>query len=200
MPSMLIWGLAFALGLSGMLLTTGAHMPLAHFTLGVLICLGIAFVAILENQKLRQDGASKSEIAASTARSMGFIYIWAATVIALTYLTLLSWHEWWHWFLGLALVGVACVFYSNILSRDVAEGRVDETMLSIGNKLTWIQLIGMLATIAGMLIDGKLTRYKNPKMLDWAAQNTFFVGAIGLAVLSAYALWASRNDRRGVTA
>lgn len=58
----------------------------------------------------------------------------------------------------------------------------------------------MLATIAGMLIDGKLTRYKNPKMLDWAAQNTFFVGAIGLAVLSAYALWASRNDRRGVTA
>jgi len=73
-------------------------------------------------------------------------------------------------------------------------------MLALGNKLTWIQLVGMLIAIIGMLVDGKLTRYQNPQMMDWAAQNTFFVGAIGLAVLSAYALWASRNDRLGKTA
>jgi len=198
--SMFIWGLVFTISLAGMLLTAGARMPLIHLSLGVLVCLGVAFVAILENQKLRQDGASKTEIASSTARHMGFIYVWAAAIIAITYLTLLSWHEWWHWFAGLALVGVACVFYSNTLTRDVTEGRVDETMLALGNKLTWIQLVGMLIAIIGMLVDGKLTRYQNPQMMDWAAQNTFFVGAIGLAVLSAYALWASRNDRLGKTA
>lgn len=195
MPSMFIWGLAFAISLSGMLLTAGARIPLVHLALGVLICLGIAFVGILENQRQRREGASKSEIAASTSRYMGFIYIWAAMTIGLTYMALLSWHEWWHWFLGMALVGAACVFYSNTLTRDAEAGRVDDTMLSIGNKLTWIQLVGMLVAIVGMLIDGKLTRYQNPKMMDWAAQNTFFVGAIGLAVISAYALWASRNDR-----
>ncbi|MGD9670936.1 MAG: hypothetical protein AB7U75_18145 [Hyphomicrobiaceae bacterium] len=181
-------------------MATGARMPLVHLSLGALICLGIAFVGITENQKLRRDGASKIEIAATTARNMGFIYIWAATTIAITYLALLSWHEWSHWFMGLALVGTACIFYSNTLSRDAAEGRVDDTMLSIGNKLTWLQLVGMLVAIVGMLIDGKLTRYQNPKLMDWAAQNTFFAGAIGLAILSAYALWAARNDRRGVAA
>jgi len=197
---MFLWGLVFLIGLAGMLLAAGARMPILHLSLGVLICLGIAFVGILENQRLRQDGASKAAIASATARNMGFIYVWAATIIAVTYLTLLSWHEWWHWFIGLALIGVACVFYSNTLARDAAGGRVDETMLSIGNKLTWIQLVGMLAAIVGMLVDGKLTRYQNPKLMDWAAQNTFFVGALGLVILSAYALWASRNDRRGATA
>jgi hypothetical protein len=200
MPSMLIWGLAFTISQAGMLLTAGMRLPLVHLTFGALICLGIAFVGILDNQKQRQSGASKAEIASATARNMGLIYVWAATTIALTYVSLLSWHEWWHWFLGLAVVGVACVFYSNILARDAADGRVDEAMLSIGNKLTWIQLFGMLAAIIGMLVDGKLTRYQNPKLMDWAAQNTFFVGAIGLAVLSAYALWAARNDRLGATA
>lgn len=200
MPSILMWGFAFAISLAGMLLTAGARLPLIHLSLGALICLGIASVGIIENQKQRQSSASKAEIASATARNMGFIYVWSATVIALTYMALLSWHEWWHWFAGLALIGAACVFYSNTLSRDAAEGRVDDTMLSLGNKLTWIQLVGMLAAIIGMLVDGKLTRYQNPRLMDWAAQNTFFVGAIGLAVLSAYALWAARNDRIGTTA
>lgn len=200
MPSMLVWGIAFAVSLGVMLMSAGARMPILHLAIGALICLGIAFVGILENQKLRREGASKAEIAGSTARNMGFIYIWAATIIALTYLTIFSWHEWWHWFFGLALIGTACIFYSNTVARDAAEGRTDDTLLSIGNKLTWLQLVGMLVAIIGMLVDGKLTRYLNPKLMDWAAQNTFFVGAVGLSLLSAYALWASRNDRSGTTA
>ncbi len=200
MPSMLLWGFAFAISLVVMLFTAGARLPLIHLSIAVLICLGIALVAILENNKLRGNGASKSEIAAGTARNMGFVYIWAATIIALTYMTVLQWHEWWHWFLGFALVGTACIFYSNAMTRDAAEGRADDTLLSIGAKLTWLQLVGMLIAIVGMLVDGKLSRYVNPNMMDWAAQNTFFGGAVGLAILSAYALWASRNDRSSGTA
>lgn len=200
MPSMFVWGFAFAISLAVMLLTAGARMPQVHLVIAILICLGIAFVGILENQKMRREGASKAEIAATTARNMGFIYIWAATIIALTYLTVLSWHEWWQWFFGFTLVGTACVFYSNALTRDISEGRQDETLLSIGNKLTWLQLVGMLIAIVAMPIDGKLTRYVNPKLGDWAAQNTFFAGAIGLAILSAYVLWAARGDNRNATA
>ncbi|MCB1515530.1 MAG: hypothetical protein H6876_00520 [Hyphomicrobiaceae bacterium] len=200
MPSILMWGLAFTLSLVLMLVTAAAGKPMTHLAVAVLICLGIAFVGILENQKLRRAGAAKAEIAAATSRNMGFIYIWAATIIALTYMTLLSWHEWWHWFLGFALVGTACIFYSNTVSRDAAQGSVDDTLLSIGNKLTWLQLVGVIIAIVGMLIDGKLMRYLNPKLMDWAAQNTFFAGAVGLAILSAYALWASRNDSRGTAA
>ena len=86
MPSMMIWGLAFAISLAAMLLTAGGRMPIAHLVIGALICMGIAFAGILENQKMRREGAAKAEIAAATARNMGFIYIWAATIIALTYM------------------------------------------------------------------------------------------------------------------
>ncbi|MCB1503479.1 MAG: hypothetical protein KDJ47_00745 [Hyphomicrobiaceae bacterium] len=195
MPSMIVWGIAFATCLSMMMLTAGAKLPLVHLAMGVIIALGIAFAAILENQKLRREGAPKSVIASATARSMGFIYMWAAVVIALTYLTLFNWHEWWQWFLALALVGTMCIFYSNLLTRDAEAHQDDKTMIAIGNKLTWVQFIGMGIAIVGMLVDGKLTRYTNPQLKDWAAQNVFFTGAVGLMVLSAYVLWASRNDR-----
>lgn len=195
MPSMIIWGIAFAISLAAMLVTAGARLPMAHLSLALLICLGIAFVALLENQKLRSEGAQRAVVAATTARNMGFIYIWGAGVIALTYISLLSWHEWWHWLAGFAVVGTACVFYANTLTRDTEAGREDATMLKIGKILTWIQLIGMSAAIVGMLVDGKLSRYVDPKHQDWAAQNIFFAGAVGLAILSAYALWAGRNDQ-----
>lgn len=195
MPSMVLWGFAFTISLVVMLLTAGARMPMVHLAMAALITLGIAFVAILENKSMRDSGTSKPLVAAATARNMGFIYIWGAVVIAITYLSLLSWHEWWHWFIGFALVGTMCIFYSNTLTRDAEAGRQDNTMLSIGNKLTWVQLIGMLIAIVGMLVDGKLTRFVNPKLMDWAAQNTFFAGAIGLAIVSAYALWAGKNDK-----
>lgn len=197
MPSFFIWAAVFTIGLAGMVLTAAAPQPLTHLALSALICVGIAFVGILEGQKLRAEGASKAELASANARNMGFIYIWGAATIALTYTTLLSWHEWWHWFLGFAVIGTACIFFSNTVARDHIEGRDDETLLSIGNKLTWVQLVGMLIAMIGMLVDGKLSRYLIPNAMDWAAQNTFFTGALGLAVLSAYALWASRNDKTG---
>lgn len=195
MPSMIVWGIAFTVSLGAMLLTAGARMPLVHLSLAALVTLGIAFVSIMENQKLRHEGASKAAVASATARNMGFIYIWAALVIALTYSSLLQWHEWWHWLIGFALVGAMCIFYSNILNRDAESGKEDAALINVGNKATWLQLIGMIVAIVGMLVDGKLSRYVNPKMMDWAAQNTFFAGAVGLAVLSAYVLWSSRNDR-----
>lgn len=195
MPSYLIWGIAFAIGLAMALFTAAAPMPLLHLAMGALICIGIAFAGILEAQKLRGAGASKAEIASANARHMGFIYIWGAAIIALTYTTLLYWHEWWHWLLGFALTGTACIFFSNTVAREHTEGRDDDTLLSIGHKLTWVQLIGMVIAMVGMLIDGKLSRHLIPKATDWAAQNTFFTGALGLAIISAYALWASRNDK-----
>lgn len=195
MPSLFVWGIAFTISLVVMILTAGAGLPLMHLTTGALICLGIAFVAILENQRQRREGASKAEIAATTSRHMGFIYIWGAAIIGLTYMTILSWHEWWHWFAAFAVVGTLCVFFSNLITRDAAAGRTDNALMSMASKLTWVQLVAMIIAIVGMLFDGKLSRYLNPKHMDWAAQNTFFAGAVGLAILSAYALWAARNDR-----
>jgi hypothetical protein len=46
----------------------------------------------------------------------------------------------------------------------------------------------MLAVVAGMLIDGKMTRFLTPRYTDWAANNIFFCGAVAVAAICAYAL------------
>lgn len=197
MASLIIWFVLITLSLSGMILAAGAGMPMLHMILCGIVSVGIALVAIYENVALRKAGASKNEIAASTSRSMGFVYGWGALGIAITYLFILQWHEWWHFMAAFAFAAVLCLVYANILAGDEAAGREDSNVLQIGRTLTWVQFIGMLIAMIGMIVDGKLTRYLNPKHADWAAQNIFFFGALGLTLISAYALWRSREDATG---
>ena len=194
MASLVIWFTLITVSLCAMIIAAGAGMPVVHMLMTGLVSIGIALVAIFENQKLRNEGASKNLVAASTARSMGFVYVWGALTIAVTYMFILRWHEWWHFMSGFAVAGALCLFYSNSLLRDDNAGRQDDTILNVGRTLTWVQLVGMIVAIIGMLVDGKLTRYVNPRHMDWAAQNIFFFGALALAVISAYVLWSSRND------
>ena len=192
--SLVIWFLLITFSLSAMILSIGAGLPLVHLLMTGLVSVGIALVAIFENVKLRREGANRTTVAASTARNMGFVYVWGAVAIAITYLFLLQWKEWWQFFLAFAVAGTLCLFYANTITRDQEAGRVDETVLGIGHKLTWVQLVGMVIAMVGMLIDGKMTRYLTPRYTDWAGQNIFFFGAMALALLSAYALWAARDD------
>jgi hypothetical protein len=72
------------------------------------------------------------------------------------------------------------------MSRDVETGREDETMLKLARYLTIGQLVGMLITMIGLVIDDKMPR--DPQEPDWAANNIFFFGAAALALISANAL------------
>jgi hypothetical protein len=194
MASMVIWFVLITFSLSAMIVAAGAGMPVAHMLMTGLISVGIALVAIFENVKLRSQNAPKTAVAATTARNMGFVYVWGALAIAVTYVFILRWHEWWHFMAAFAIAGVLSLFYANTLARDEQAGRSDRTMLDIGRYLTWVQLVGMVIAMVGMAIDGKLSRYLDPRHMDWAAQNIFFFGALALAIISAYALWAARND------
>lgn len=195
MASLVIWFTLITASLCAMIIAAGAGMPMLHMLMTGLVSVGIALVAVFENGKLRSEGASKNLIAASTSRNMGFVYVWGALTIAITYIFILRWHEWWHFMSAFAVAGALCLFYSNTLLRDDTAGREDATILNAGRVLTWVQLVGMVIAMIGMIVDGKLTRHLNPKHLDWAAQNIFFFGALALAIISAYALWAGRHDK-----
>ena len=54
-------------------------------------------------------------------------------------------------------------------------------------------LAGMVVTMLGLIIDGKMTRFLDPRHGDWAANNFFFFGAMALAAISLNALLASRS-------
>lgn len=190
MSSLAIWMLILTVSLSALVLSAAASMPMVHMALTGLVGLVIALIAIRENSTLVESGASKNEIAASTARYMGLVWTWGALGLFVTYNFILQWKEWWHFFLAFTVLAVLCIFLANSLSRDFEAGKQDDTMLTVGRYLTVAQLVGMMVTVAGLLIDGKMTRFLTPRYTDWAANNIFFFGALALIAISFNALLA----------
>ena len=169
----------------------GLHMGLSAFVGAI-----FAALAIRENRTLVATGAPKSQVAAATAQHMGFVWVWGAVSLFLTYVFFISWREWWQFFLAFAVVGGLCLFFASTLDRDAASGREDEPMLKLARTLSMVQLVGMGITVLGLLIDGKMTRFLTPRFTDWAGNNIFFFGALALAAISANALLASREPKR----
>jgi len=190
MSSLVIWMLILTISLSALVLSAAASMPVVHMALTALVSLVIALIAVKENTTLVESGASKNEIAASTARYMGLVWTWGALGLFVTYNFILQWKEWWHFFLAFAVLAVLCIFLATALARDAEAGKQDETMLMVGRYLTVAQLVGMMVTVAGLLIDGKMIRFLTPRYTDWAANNFFFFGALALAAISFNALLA----------
>lgn len=193
MASMFIWMFGIAIGIAVLVISAAAGQPLIHMAVSALISLVIALIAIGENRRLHAAGASKTVVASSTARHMGFIWVWGALSLLVTYFFILKWNEWLHFFLAFAVAGALCLFIANTLDRDAAAGREDPSMMKIARYLTIVQLVGMIITVLGLLVDGKMTRYLTPRFTDWAANNIFFFGAIGLAAISLNALRTTRD-------
>lgn len=190
MSSLVIWMLILTISLSAMVISAAAGLPVVHMAVTGLVSLVMALIAVRENQTLIASGAIKSEIAASTARYMGLVWTWGALGLFITYNFILVWKEWWQFFLAFAVLGVLCIFLATALSRDASSGKNDETMLTVGRYLTVAQLVGMMVTVIGLLIDGKMVRFMTPRYTDWAANNIFFFGALAMAAISFNALRA----------
>ncbi|PPD26017.1 MAG: hypothetical protein CTY20_15070 [Hyphomicrobium sp.] len=193
MASMFIWMLSIALGVAIMIVSAASAQPLIHMGTAAIISILIAILAIIDNRQLHAAGTSSQTIAASTARYMGMVWVWGALSLFVTYYFILKWNEWLGFFLAFAVAGGLCLFVSNTLARDAESGREDETMMKIARYLTMAQLVGMVITVIGLLVDGKMTRYLTPRFTDWAANNIFFFGAVALTAISLNALLTSRS-------
>lgn len=191
--SLAVWAAGLALSVVAMVLAAGAKMPLVHMAMTALVGMAVAAMAVRENRALVAARASKTTLAESTARYMGLVWTWGAIGLLVTYLAVLRWHEWWHFFLAFAAVGAICLGMAATLARDGKAGRQDEAMLKVARILTMVQLAGMVITMLGLVIDGKMTRFLEPRHGDWAANNIFFFGALALAAISLNALLASRS-------
>jgi hypothetical protein len=124
---------------------------------------------------------------------MGYVWAWGALGLVISYGSgIVDWHEWLTFFIAFAVFAVASLFFSKMLQRDADEGKEDEAILKAGRYLAWIQLVGMIAVVVGLIIDGKMTRFLVPRYGDWAANNIFFFGAIAIGAISAYAIKVSK--------
>ena len=192
MSSELMWTLILAIGLSVMILSAGASVPGAFMAMTAFISLTFALLAVRENKSLRAAGKSLNIVAASTARYMGLVWVWGALGLFVTYMFVLpEWKDWWQFFLAFSVAGVLCLFFAATHARDATAGREDQTMLKLGRALAITQLAGTLITMAGLFLDPK-KHFLNVSKPEWAANSIFFFGALALAIISAYALYADR--------
>lgn len=185
--------LVMGLGLAGVVYSAQAVDPLGVLGSAAFANLVVAAVAVSERRALVRAGASQSKVESVTARYMGLLWLWGAAALILVHTLVLSWREWPHFsaaFVGVGLIGLG---FSWLLAKDAAQGRDDPTLLKLGRYLTIGLLVGMIATIAGLLIDpGKV--FLSPTKSDWAASGTIVFGALALAIVSAHALFDGKKN------
>ena len=187
-----LWMIALTVSICMIVVSAALGEPTLLMFMTGLVSMGIALLSVRENANLTAAGVSRSAVAASTARNMGLVWLWGAIGILMVYLFILHWREWWLIFLGMVFVGVLSLFFAATLRRDAEAGREDETILRLGRYLTIAQLIGMIVTVAGILLDpGK--HLITTERSDWAANNIFVFGALALAAISAHSLLADKK-------
>lgn len=191
---MVLWMLGIAVSVSALVITAakrvdGVHMAYLHMAIAAGVSLLFAAYAIRECRELVAAGAPPAAIAGNNARYMGLVWAWGALALVVTYGTgVLVWKEWWHFFLAFFAAACLCLYFAATLKKDAPDGGADERTLRWSRTLAIAQLVGMVVTMLGLLIDGKMVRFYVPRYTDWAANNIFFFGAMAIAAISGYAL------------
>jgi hypothetical protein len=185
--SAIAWGLILGLGLVAVVMSVKAGEPVGLLSAAAIVNGLIVAAGVSGRRALVASGASRSSIESLTARHMGLIWLWGAAALLLVYVFILSWREWPHFTAAFFLAGVLCLGFSSQLAKDAAKGRDDATMLKLGRYLGVGQLVGMLATIAGLAIDPDKELLATADA-DWAGNGILLFGALALAVVSAHAL------------
>jgi hypothetical protein len=162
-----------------------------HVLVTATISTFFALSAIFELRAAAADGARSTDLAALATRYMSLIWIWAAIAIFVTYAFVLNWGAWLYCIALLLTGATVCAVFAGrfgvIKSREEAR-----EALGLARVLAIIQIIAMLAVIAGLAFD---QRAASPA-IDWAAQSVLFFGALSLLTISAYALKAPHSSAR----
>jgi hypothetical protein len=190
MSAMIIWILGIAIGIAALVVTASMKLYYVHMGVAAIVSIFMALAAYADNRTARAAQVPENEIASLNARFMGAVWSWGALSMLVTYLFVLSWREWWQYVIVFAGLACVCLFFASLLSGDKTANRGgDETMLKLARNLAMAQLVGAGIVMLGLLIDGKMWRFKTAAgqrvgWEDWAANNIFFFGAMALAAIS----------------
>ncbi len=196
---MVTWILTIAISLALLAYTAAGRsesLTMAYYNMAIAAVVSLVFVglALKSNMALRASGASRSALAANTARSMSLIWFWGVAGLAIIYGGgILVWKEWWHFLIAFAVVGGLCLYSHIRLQRQADAGVDDPVLLRNGRIATIVQLVGMLAVVVGLLVDGKMVRFFVERYTDWAANNLFFFGSAAIGAICAYALMTQKT-------
>ncbi len=195
MLAMMIWMLAIAVSLVLLIVTAAGRpgsvvMGYAHLAIAAASCVFFAAWAIKALKAAAAGKASRSTLAAHSARYIGAVWGWAALVTFLTYgLGIMPvWREWKAHALAMAAITVVCLGVAAILDKSDARAQEDETMLKLSRYLAIGQLVAMVLVMIGLTVDGHMSRFLIERFTDWPAKHVMFFGAMAIAVISAASL------------
>ncbi len=194
--SIIVWMSTLTVSIALLVLSAAKGSFALHLALSAIVALVVALAAIQESRAMRAAGESDAAIASSNARYMGLVWTWGAVALFTTYNFVLSWKEWFPFFMAFVAAAGLCLFFSATLRKDDAAGDAEPAMKMIGRYLTIGQVVAMVIVMVGLLDDGKMMRFAKarPGWEDWAANNIFFFGALALAAIGAHALIAGRKQ------
>lgn len=203
MGLILAWTLGIGASVAALVVTAAlklqnGQMAYLHMAIAAAIVLGIALIAMRETRAEAARGASPETMASTGLRFLGLVWTWGALALFATYALVLQWREWWHFVIACAVLAALCLLLARALDKDAASGSGDAAMLRLARILTRVHFGAMIITIVGLLVDGKMVRFLNPRHHDWAAQNIFFFGAIAMAVISWTVLVSLKAKTRSV--
>ncbi len=192
---MVVWTLSIGFSVA-LLIVTAASRGLdvsyayMHMAISAIMVTVITISALTSARREAEQGLGPIKISAGLAKHMGLVWAWGALALAATYATgIVSWKEWPGFLSAFTCLAGLSLFMANRLS----DGENAETWFKVSRWMALGQMIGMIVVVLGLLQQGKMTRFLETQPLgwqDWAANNYFFFGAIGLAVISAYGLRA----------
>jgi len=188
MGAIMLWVFGLMGSIALLVVMAGAKSYLPHLALCLIVAVLVTIAAYRKNQlELSRRVLSPSKLASINAGYMTMLWAWGGLGIAATYLLLpelheLNWwrKEWWQFVLGFGGAAVMSGVFAYKLSNDESDKGSETTLVRYSRYLAIGQLVGTIATMIGLIVDGKM----DFGWIDWSANNFFFAGAAGLAALS----------------
>jgi hypothetical protein len=188
MASIIIWIVGVGASIAALVIAAAFKLHYVHMAVAAAVAILIALAAIAATRSVELANGKRALLTSSNIRHLGLVWAWAALALFVTYAFVLQWREWWHFVLAFAALAAACLALSIALAKDAESDHADDTMLKLARIVAIVHLVAMVITVVGLIIDGKMVRFLNPRHQDWAAQNIFFFGAIALAAISWHTL------------
>lgn len=190
MTSMVIWILGIGVSIAALVVTASLKQFYIHMAIAAVISVFVALASFSETRHVAEETGNRDAAVSSTLRHMGLVWTWAALALLVTYaFDILSWREWWQFFIGLFVMAGLSLFLSATLQKDASTGASDPTMLKVTRGFAIFILIAMVITMAGLMFDSKMWRFTTVAgnrrgSQDWAANNIFFFGALALSAIA----------------
>jgi hypothetical protein len=195
---MVIWMLSLGASIAVLIVTAATRAYYLHMAAAGAVSILVALASFQEARSIGEERRQAGLLASSSFRHMGLVWTWGALALLVTYSFILSWREWWQFFIGFMVLAGLCLFLSATLRKDAEAGSSDATMFKVASGLSIFFMIAMVGVMAGLLIDGKLWRFTTVAgqrigSQDWAANNVFFFGALAIGAVSWNAYTALRK-------